>query len=72
MRLVRSHISRRSVDASLLDVRVSHGVVFLRGVLRTMRTHADLDLTAEMGHITVVLRQQSGVRDVVWDVVQRS
>ncbi len=70
-RMVRSQIARGTVDASLLDVRVSHGIVYLRGVLRRVRTHASLNLDAEMAHITTVLRQKAGVRDVVWDVTQR-
>ena len=70
-RMVRSQIGRRSVDASLLDIRVSHGTVYLRGVIRTIRTHAEMDLIAEMAHISTVLRQKPGIRDVVWEVTQR-
>lgn len=70
-RMVRSQIGRRSVDASLLDIRVSHGIVYLRGVLRTIRTHAEMDLMAEMQHISTILKQKAGIREVVWEVVQR-
>ena len=70
-RMVRGQIARRYIDASLLDVRVSHGIVHLTGVLRVLRTHADMDLKKEMETISVVLRTKSGVRDVVWEVTQR-
>lgn len=71
-RAVRRQKSRRSVDASLLDVAVSHGVVYLRGVLRTVRTNAAIDLEVEMSHISTVLRQDPAIRDVHWDVTLRS
>jgi hypothetical protein len=71
-RMVRGQVARRYIDASLLDVRVSHGIVHLSGVIRVLRTHKDLDLKKEMDTISVVLRTKQGVRDVVWEVTQRS
>jgi hypothetical protein len=71
-KLVRSQIARRYIDASLLDIRVSHGLVTLRGVIRVLRTHPDIDLKKEMETISIILRQKSGIRDVVWDVSQRT
>ncbi len=70
-RMVRGQIARRYIDASLLDIRVSHGVVHLRGVIRTLRTHADMDLAKEMEVISTVLRTKPGVRDIIWDISQR-
>jgi hypothetical protein len=71
-RMVRSQIARRYIDASLLDIRVTHGVVYLRGVIRTIRTHADMDLKKEMDIISTILRQKQGIRDVIWEVSQRT
>lgn len=71
-KMVRSQIARRYVDSSLLDIRVSHGLVTLRGVIRVLRTHPDVDLTKEMETISTILRQKAGIRDVVWDVTQRT
>jgi hypothetical protein len=71
-RMVRSQIARRYIDASLLDIRVTHGVVYLRGVIRTIRTHADMDLQKEMEIISTILRQKQGIRDVIWEVSQRT
>ena len=70
-KMVRSQIARRSVDSSMLTVRCSHGIVYLVGVLRTLRTHAELDLQKEMEHISAALRSKPGIREVVWDVTQR-
>lgn len=71
-KMVRSQIARRTIDSSLLTVRCSHGIVYLVGVIRTLRTHADLDLTKEMEHISTVLRSKPGVREIVWEVTQRT
>jgi hypothetical protein len=71
-KLVRSQIARRYIDASLLDIRVSHGLVTLRGVIRVLRSHPDIDLKKEMETISVILRQKAGIRDVIWDVTQRT
>jgi hypothetical protein len=70
-RMVRSQIARRYVDASFLDVRVTHGTVYLRGILRVLRTHAHLDLNKEMDIISTILRGKPGVREVIWEVTQR-
>jgi len=71
-KMVRSTIGRRYIDSSLLDIRVMHGVVRLTGVIRPLRTHADMDLRKEMEVITTILRQKAGIRDVVWDVSIRA
>jgi hypothetical protein len=71
-KLVRSQIARRYIDSSLLDIRVSHGLVTLRGVIRVLRTHPDVDLQKEMETISIILRQKAGIRDVVWDVTRRT
>jgi hypothetical protein len=71
-KMVRSQIARRSIDASMLNVRCSHGIIYLVGVIRVLRTHADMDLAKEMELISTALRSKPGVREIVWDVTQRS
>ncbi len=71
-RMVRSQVARRSIDASMLNIRVSHGIVYLGGIIRVLRTHADMDLTKEMELISTVLRSKQGVREVIWEVTQRT
>ena len=70
-KLVRSQIARRAVDTSLLSVNVVGGVVHLIGVLRPIRGNPNIDLKEEMNHITSILRQKAGIREVVWDVSLR-
>lgn|GEM_PF-1506450 len=66
-RMVQREIGRRHIDTSLLDVRVMHGVVYLRGVVRKVRGY-DIDLQKEMEIIRTLLRQKAGIREVVTDV----
>jgi hypothetical protein len=69
-RMVRREISRRYVDASSLDVRVMHGVVYLRGWVERLHGahHQDVDLKEEMEMIHRILVQRPGIRDVVVEV----
>ncbi len=67
-RMVQREISRRYVDSTLVDVRVIHGVCYMRGIMRKLRTHPDVDLDHEAEVIRKVLRQQPGIREVVWEV----
>ncbi len=67
-RQVRREISRRYVDATNVDVRVIHGVVYLRGFMDHLATHQGLSLGNELEIITRVLRSRPGIRDVVSEV----
>lgn len=67
-RAVQRELNRRYVDSSLMDVRVIHGVVYLRGVMRRLRSHPDVDLERESEIIKKILRQMPGVRGIVWEV----
>lgn len=70
-RMVQHELSRRSVDLSLVDVRVIHGVCYLRGVMKRLRSHPEVDLEHEAEVIRKILRQRVGIRDVVWEVQTR-
>jgi hypothetical protein len=68
-RMVRREISRRYVDSSQLDVRVMHGVVYLRGWIDRLRGHhQEIDLNDELQVIQRILMQKSGVREVIIEV----
>jgi hypothetical protein len=71
-KMVRSQIARRTIDSSMLNIRCSHGIVYLVGVIRTLRGHTEIDLNKEMEHISTSLRAKPGIREIVWDVTQRS
>jgi hypothetical protein len=62
--LVRRELARRPIDCSMVEVYVTHGVVYLRGTVRAVRGH-DIDLKQEITILMTVLKQKSGIRDVV-------
>ena len=68
-RMVRREISRRYIDSSNLDIRVMHGVVYLRGWVERLRANAvQVDLKEEVELIHRILIQRPGIRDVVVEV----
>ena len=69
-RLVQREVSRRYIDATRLDVKAIHGVIYLRGSIARIRGH-DVDLKKELEIIHRVLRGKSGIRDVIIDVTFR-
>jgi hypothetical protein len=71
-RKVRAQIARRYIDTSMLNISVHGASVHLVGAIRILRTHPNVDLKAEMDTISTILRTVPGVREVVWDVSQRS
>jgi hypothetical protein len=62
--LVRREMARRPLDCSMVDVYVTHGIVYLRGTVRAIRGH-DIDLKQEIHHLATVLKQKQGIRDVI-------
>lgn len=69
-RLVQREVGRRYIDATRLDVKAIHGVIYLRGSIAKLRGH-DVDLRKELEVIHRVLRGKSGIRDVIIDVTFR-
>lgn len=69
-KLVRAELSRRQIDTTQADVRVMHGVVTIRGVIRGPK-ELEGGLKAEMELIGRILRQRQGIKDVVIDAVVR-
>lgn len=63
-RMVRREISRRYVDSNNVDIRVMHGVCYLRGFIKVLRGH-ESDLNEEHEIILRILRQKSGIREVI-------
>lgn len=55
----------------MADIRASHGVVYVRGVIKPIRGGAT-DIKAECELIARVLRVKPEIRDVVLDCVYRS
>jgi len=66
-RMVQREIGRRNVDASRIDIRVIHGMVYVRGTLRHLRTHPEVNLEQEAEILRKTLRLRPGIRGVVWE-----
>lgn len=66
-RMVQREIGRRNVDASRIDIRVIHGMVYVRGTLRRLRTHPEVNLEQEAEILRKTLRLRPGIRGVVWE-----
>ena len=71
-KIARSQISRRSIDTSYLTIRVTHGVCYLTGVIKTLRAHPEVELQKEMEIISTILRGKPGIREVVWETTLRT
>ncbi len=69
-RMVQREVSKRCIDISRMDIHVSHGVVYLRGVCSKLRGH-DIDLTHELQIICHALRARPEIRDVINEVTVR-
>jgi len=70
-KLARREFNRRKVDASLADIRASHGVIYIRGVVKSVRG-GPVDPRAECEHIARILKTKPEIRDVVLDCIFRS
>lgn len=67
----RREFVKHHIDISRADLRVMHGVVYLRGTVARERGSTFDDLKTETERIGRLLRQLQGVRDVVIDVSYR-
>jgi hypothetical protein len=70
-KIVRREFNRRAIDVTLADIRVSHGVVYIRGTIKPMRGGAT-DVKHEVEIIARNLRTRPEVRDVVIDAIFRT
>jgi len=68
----RSEFGRRGVDLTQADLRVMHGICYVRGSVRALRSSNITDLRAEMEKIAKVLRTKQEIKDVVLDCIYRT
>ena len=69
-KLLRREFARRAIDISAADLRVSHGVAYVKGVLRPMKGASE-SMADMLSHISKSLRGRGEFRDVVIDCVIR-
>jgi hypothetical protein len=67
-KLVRRDFGRSGLDITYTDIRVLHGVVYIRGTVSVNKATEVEDPKAEMERVARVLRQRPGIKDVVVDV----
>ncbi|MCW5937907.1 MAG: hypothetical protein KIT11_11450 [Fimbriimonadaceae bacterium] len=68
---LRSELGRRFVDTTQADVRVMHGVAYIRGVVKPIKG-GNPDVKAALEMVAKSMRQKGLVRDVVIDCAFRT
>ena len=68
---VRQEFSKRGLDTTRADLRVTHGVAYIRGSIGVIKGGPQ-DARAEIELIAKVLRTKSMIKDVVVDCTMRS
>ena len=67
LRVARTELSKRGIDLTRGDIRMLHGVLYIKGGISICKGAEIHDLKGEMEHIARILRQKSEIRDVVLD-----
>ncbi len=70
-KFARSLFAKRGLDVTRCDIRVNHGVCYIRGQVQRMSGIVINDLEAELENCAKVLRGRSEIKDVVLDVAIR-
>lgn len=65
MKAARTEFSKRGIETGRADIRMTHGTLYVRGVVSVMRGAIIKDLKSEMEIVARVLRQKSEIKDVV-------
>lgn len=69
-KMLRREFTKRQVDLGFADLRVSHGVAYIRGTLSLVRG-ADGEIHAVVGNVVHALRSKPEFRDVVVDAIMK-
>lgn len=70
-KFVRALFARRGLDVSRCDVRVTHGICYVRGMVQKIGGINIPDMDAEIENLAKVIRGRSEIRDVVLEVTVR-
>lgn len=68
----RSMLGRRGIDVGKADVRVMHGVLYIRGQVSAIKGQGITDIKIELEHTARLLKQKPEIRDVVIDCAYRT
>lgn len=70
-RNMRREFIKHHIDVTLADIRVTHGVVYVKGTVRAEKG-SNFDIRLETERIGRLMRQRQGIRDVVIDCQYRT
>lgn len=69
---LRRALTKKMIDVTYADIRVTHGVAYIRGVIKPMRGGPAVeDVKTECQHIGQILRQKGYAKEVVVDAIIR-
>lgn len=71
-KLVRKEFGKSGLDITYADLRVTHGVAYIRGNVSINKSTPVTDPKLEMDRVVRILRQRPGIKDVVVDVRYRT
>ena len=71
LRVARTELARRGIDIGRADIRVSHGILYIKGTIGATKGCTASDLKLEVEHIGRILRSKSEFKDVVVDCMFR-
>ncbi|HLK14659.1 MAG TPA: hypothetical protein VKT78_07625 [Fimbriimonadaceae bacterium] len=69
-KVARSVFNKRGADLSMADIRVSHGICYIRGTIKFFPGRTD-NKEATMSQVIRALRQQAEIRDVICEYTIR-
>ena len=67
LRLARTEFHKHGVNVERADIRVLHGILYIRGYVEPQRGSMIHDMKHDMETLARVLRQKSDIREVVLD-----
>ncbi|MFZ4507496.1 MAG: hypothetical protein ACOYON_07345 [Fimbriimonas sp.] len=70
-KIARQFIGRRGIDLTRADIRVMHGVLYVKGQVAKMRGFDIPSLRAELEAAGKILRTKQEIKDVVIEVTYR-
>ena len=66
-KIARAAFARKAIDLGLADLRVIHGICYVRGTVSKGAGAQYADVAVEMEHVAKARRSKPEIRDVVFD-----
>jgi hypothetical protein len=66
-KLLRKEFTKALIDVTYADLRVMHGVAYIRGTVALQRASEASDIRSEVERVGRILRQRREFKDVVID-----